>query len=69
LAGEERRAFIQEKQAEYRQDIDLLRLASELVVDEVVEPESLRSELVQRYRLYRQKRREFSARRHPVTPV
>ena len=69
LAGEERRVFVQAKQAEYRQDIDLLRLAAELVVDEVVEPEALRTELVQRYRLYRHKRREFSARRHPVTPV
>ncbi len=69
LEGAERRAFIQEKQQEYRQDIDLLRLASELVVDEVVEPAVLRAELIRRFRLYRNKRREFSTRRHPVTPV
>lgn len=69
LEGDQRRAFIQEKEREYRQDIDLLRLASELVVDEVIEPDQLRDELIQRFRLYRDKRREFSDRRHPVTPV
>ena len=69
LEGDERRAFIADKQKEYQEDIDIRRLASELIVDEVIEPEDLRLELVRRLALYENKNREFSRRRHPVTPV
>jgi len=69
LDGEERREFIRQKQEEYREDIDIRRLAAELIVDEVILPEELRTELARRYRLYAHKNREFSQRRHPVTPV
>jgi acetyl-CoA carboxylase carboxyltransferase component len=69
LDGEERRAFVAEKQREYQEDIDIRRLAAELVVDEVIEPEDLRGELARRLTLYENKKREFSRRRHPVTPV
>ncbi len=69
LEGEERRAFILEKQQEYREDIDIRRLAAELVVDEVIVPEALREELSRRLKRYAHKNREFSRRRHPVTPV
>ena len=69
LEGDERRAFVQEKQQEYREDIDIGRLAAELIVDEVILPEHLRGELAQRLALYENKNREFSRRRHPVTPV
>jgi acetyl-CoA carboxylase carboxyltransferase component len=46
-----------------------VRLASELVVDDVVTPETLRDELVHRLSTYRTKDRHFSRRRHGVTPV
>jgi methylmalonyl-CoA decarboxylase subunit alpha len=55
--------------AEYENDIDILRLAGELVVDDVVEPEELRSELIRRFAAARGKDRSFSRRRHGVTPV
>ena len=35
---DERAAFVAAKRAEYEQDIDIVRLASELVVDAIVEP-------------------------------
>ena len=57
------------KRREYDEDIDIVRLASELVVDDVVTPEMLRGELVRRFRHYRRKDRHFSHRRHGVTPV
>lgn len=69
LEGEARTRFVAEKQAEYREDIDILRLGAELVVDDIVEPASLRGELVNRFARYRGKDRHFSRRRHPVTPV
>jgi len=65
----ERAAFVKTKRAEYEQDIDIVRLASELVVDTIVEPAQLRGELVRRFAVCRGKDRSFSRRRHGVTPV
>jgi methylmalonyl-CoA decarboxylase subunit alpha len=53
----------------YDADIDVLRLAGELVVDDVVEPEDLRAQLIRRFAAARGKDRSFSRRRHGVTPV
>jgi acetyl-CoA carboxylase carboxyltransferase component len=69
LPEEERAAFIAERRAEYERDIDILRLASELVIDALVEPGDLRGELVRRFAAARGKDRFFSRRRHGVTPV
>jgi acetyl-CoA carboxylase carboxyltransferase component len=69
LAEEDRPAFIAERRAEYERDIDLLRLASELVIDAIVEPADLRGELIRRYAAARGKDRSFARRRHGVTPV
>jgi methylmalonyl-CoA decarboxylase subunit alpha len=65
----ERAEFIQAKRDEYDEDVNIVRLASELVVDAIVEPEELRAELVKRFAAYRSKDRSFSRRRHGVTPV
>jgi acetyl-CoA carboxylase carboxyltransferase component len=65
----ERAAFVAAKRAEYEQDIDIVRLASELVVDAIVEPADLRDELVRRFAGARGRERHFSRRRHGVTPV
>ncbi len=66
---EERKRFVEEKRAEYAEDIDLLHLASELVVDAVVQPEDLRDELIRRFAFTRDKDRSFAERRNPVTPA
>ncbi len=65
----ERARYVQEKREEYETDIDVVRLASELVVDGIVEPEDLRDELIRRFAAYRDKDRAFSRRRHGITPV
>lgn len=64
----EREAFVAARRAEYEEDVDLLRLASELVVDAIVEPEDLRGELIKRIARARTKSRHFSDRRHGVIP-
>ncbi|MEA2142480.1 MAG: hypothetical protein QOI64_910, partial [Solirubrobacteraceae bacterium] len=69
LPESERAAYVEAKREEYREDIDIVRLASELVVDAIVEPEDLRAELVARYAAARAKDRGFARRRHGVTPV
>jgi methylmalonyl-CoA decarboxylase subunit alpha len=65
----EREAETSRLREEYDEDIDVLRLASELVVDEVVEPEDLRAQLIRRFAAAAGKDRSFSRRRHGVTPV
>jgi acetyl-CoA carboxylase carboxyltransferase component len=65
----EREAFVERKRAEYGEDIDILHLASELVVDAVIEPDDLRAELVRRLALAESKDRGFSKRRNPITPA
>jgi methylmalonyl-CoA decarboxylase subunit alpha len=65
----ERAAFVERKRTEYSEDIDILHLASELVVDAVIEPNDLRGELVRRFALAESKDRGFSERRNPITPA
>jgi acetyl-CoA carboxylase carboxyltransferase component len=66
---EERAVFVEAKRTEFAADIDILHLASELIVDAVIDPDSLRTEVVRRFALYESKDRNFSRRRTPVTPV
>jgi acetyl-CoA carboxylase carboxyltransferase component len=65
----ERERFVAAKREEYAADIDLLHLASELVVDAVIAPEDLREELIKRFALAVGKDRSFAERRNPVTPA
>ena len=69
LPEEERAAFIEQKREEYRKDIDIYRLASEMVVDGIVAPNSLRDELIKRFGAYMSKYMTFSERKHGVYPV
>jgi methylmalonyl-CoA decarboxylase subunit alpha len=65
----ERAARTEELRQEYAQDVDILHLASELVVDAVIEPEELRGELIRRFAYAASKQRPRSLKRNPVTPV
>ena len=69
LPEDEKIAFIQEKQKEYRDDIDIYRLASEMVVDAIVDPNNIRDELSSRYRIYETKQMTFTERKHGIYPV
>jgi len=65
----ERAAYVAELRRVYEQDIDILRLASDLVIDAIVEPGELRGEIVARLAAAAGKDRHFSTRRHGVPPV
>lgn len=69
LPPEERPAFIQAQREAYARDIDLLRLASELVVDDIVPAERLRAELALRFAYYAHRRRQALPKHHGVHPV
>src|SRR5687767_198890 len=66
---EERARRTEELRAEYSEEIDILHLASELVIDAVVQPGDLRRELVRRFAAYASRDRSWPAKRNPVTPV
>jgi len=65
----EREAFVAEQRRLYEEDVDLLRLASDLVIDAIVEPEDLRRELVARLGLAMGKPRAFTERHNGIPPV
>jgi len=66
---DEQAAFVAERRSEYEADVDLLRLASELVVDAVIDWGDLRREIHLRLLRAEGKDRHFSDRRHGVPPV
>jgi acetyl-CoA carboxylase carboxyltransferase component len=65
----EKIAFVQAKHKEYKEHIDIYKLASELIVDEIVAPSELRNVLNDRFGYYETKEMNFSNRKHPVYPV
>ncbi|MDH3707712.1 MAG: acyl-CoA carboxylase subunit beta, partial [Acidimicrobiia bacterium] len=66
---DERAAFVERQRLEFEADVDLLRLASDLVIDAITEPEDLREELIRRIGLAQGKPRTFTERHNGVTPV
>lgn len=69
LDESERPAYVQKLRDEYKEDIDIFRLASELIVDEVVTKHDLRDELIGRLRVYESKQKDWPTKKHGVTPV
>ncbi|WP_243386719.1 acyl-CoA carboxylase subunit beta [Bacillus kexueae] len=65
----EKIAFVQQKQKEYKEHIDIYKLASELIVDGIVSANELRDELSTRLDYYETKQLKFTDRKHPVYPV
>ncbi len=54
---------------EYRADVDIERLASELIVDAIVAPQHLRQELAARFAVADERRDAMPNKRRSVTPV
>jgi methylmalonyl-CoA decarboxylase subunit alpha len=65
----ERAAYVQALRDEYRADVDLLKLASELIVDEVVPGDELRDQLERRLEAYARRFQPRSVKKHGVLPV
>jgi acetyl-CoA carboxylase carboxyltransferase component len=69
LPEAERAAKRKELENEYREDVDLYKLAANLIVDDVVEPERLRDTLIARFKAYSTRTSTRVARKHGVPPV
>ncbi len=68
-AGPERDALVEKLRAEYRKDIDLERVASELIVDAVIPPAALRTEIARRFATLEHKHEPRPQKKHLVSPV
>jgi acetyl-CoA carboxylase carboxyltransferase component len=67
--GAERDALVENLREEYERDVDLGKLASELVVDAVLPFAALREELVRRFALAEGRPRRREGRKHIVPPM
>jgi methylmalonyl-CoA decarboxylase subunit alpha len=65
----EREAYVEELRESYRRDIDIMKLASENVIDEIVPASELRATLIRRFDHARQKDMTPLRKRRSVTPV
>jgi len=65
----ERAQFVADRRREYEEDVDIERLAADLVLDSVIEADELRAELVRRLAYASRRDRHFSDRRRSVPPV
>ncbi|MHB9285586.1 acyl-CoA carboxylase subunit beta [Halobacteriales archaeon Cl-PHB] len=61
---EERKQREQELREEYREDIDVHRMASEVVIDEIVPPSDLRDELENRFAFYADVEKDRPDKKH-----
>jgi len=61
---EKREQREQELREEYREDIDVHRMASEMVIDEVVPPSTLREELENRFAFYETVEKDLPEKKH-----
>jgi acetyl-CoA carboxylase carboxyltransferase component len=69
LPEDERAARRKQLEDEYREDVDLYKLASNLIVDDVVEPEQLRDALIARFKAYSTRVSAHPNRKHGIPPV
>jgi acetyl-CoA carboxylase carboxyltransferase component len=61
---DERAEREQELREEYREDIDVHRMASEVVIDDIVPPSTLREELAARFEFYETVEKEVPDKKH-----
>ncbi len=69
LPESERAAWVRQKREEYARDVDVYKLASQMVVDDIVPGSQLRAELIKRLAFAETKVQDFPPRRNGVYPV
>jgi acetyl-CoA carboxylase carboxyltransferase component len=69
LPEPERAEYVKRKRDEYVQDVDIYKLASEMLIDDIVPGSALREELIKRLAYAETKADRFPPRRNGVYPV
>jgi methylmalonyl-CoA decarboxylase subunit alpha len=65
----ERAAYVQQLREDYKEDVDIFKLASELIVDDIVEGDSLRAELTARFGILVGAQKAHTRKKRGVLPV
>ncbi|MCA9816834.1 MAG: acyl-CoA carboxylase subunit beta [Candidatus Obscuribacterales bacterium] len=68
-APEERQAYVEQLRDEYRKDVDIYKLNSEMIVDGMITPNKLRQELINRFEVYSTKKIDMPKKKQGVLPV
>ncbi|MGH7704910.1 MAG: acyl-CoA carboxylase subunit beta, partial [Candidatus Dormibacteria bacterium] len=69
LPEAEREEYVRQLRREYAEDVDIFQLASDLVLDAIVDPGDLRDQLIWRLAAAAGKQRPVTPRHHGVFPV
>jgi acetyl-CoA carboxylase carboxyltransferase component len=69
LPESERADYVRQKREEYARDVDTYKLASEMLIDDIVPGAALRDELIKRLAYAQTKVHEFPPRRNGIYPV
>jgi len=69
LPEDERAEYVRQKREEYARDVDTYKLASEMLIDDIVPGAALRDELIKRLEYAQTKVHEFPPRRNGIYPV
>jgi acetyl-CoA carboxylase carboxyltransferase component len=69
LPADQQPGYVEKLREDYRQDVDIYKLAAELHIDAVVPGEALRDELVRRFAIAADKREVRYPKRRSVVPV
>jgi acetyl-CoA carboxylase carboxyltransferase component len=69
LPESERPGFVRQKRDEFARDVDIYKLASEMLIDGIVAGSELRAELIKRFAFAESKQHAFPPRRNPIVPV
>jgi acetyl-CoA carboxylase carboxyltransferase component len=67
--GPERQAYVERLRDEYRADIDIHKLAGELIIDAIIPGERLRDEIAARFLRAGDRREPRVPKKHIVPPV
>jgi acetyl-CoA carboxylase carboxyltransferase component len=67
--AQERAREVAQLQEEYAQDIDITHLASELVVDAIIDGDQLREELIRRFAYYGERANNWPQKRNQIAPA
>lgn len=69
MKPDEKKQFLAEKVSEYQKDVDIYRLASEMVVDHMIDFDAARTELIKRFEFYNSKPISLEDKNRPMPIV
>jgi len=69
MPEDSREEFVEKLRNEYKEDINIYKLASELIIEAIVSPMNLRKELIQRFKSCETRSTQNPQRKHSIMPM